>query len=230
MQRQQKGAIVELKSKLNEQSQVKDNLKRMNEFKPNLTFNPDSFGLLYLNEYSNIDPFKSQILSSQQSFDLIKVCEFSIKDKWALLYRGTRDGFSAANFHSKCDGHNNTLTILKANGSSYIFGGFTSISWDSSCQYKSDPSAFLFSLTNKNSQPCKMRQVNYGDSIYCKSDYGPTFGGGKDIYVCDYANRLAGSYSNLGREYQHPQPSQGQSFLAGSFKFQLSEIEVYQKE
>jgi len=75
-----------------------------------------------------------------------------------------------------------------------------------------------------------MRQVNYGDSIYCKSDYGPTFGGGKDIYVCDYANRLAGSYSNLGREYQHPQPSQGQSFLAGSFKFQLSEIEVYQKE
>jgi hypothetical protein len=99
--RQQEEAIDELKLKLDEQSQVKDNLIQMNEFKPNLSFSPDSFGLLYLNEYSNIDPFKSQILSSQQSFDLIKVCEFSIKDKWTLLYRGIRNGFGASDFHSR---------------------------------------------------------------------------------------------------------------------------------
>ncbi len=120
-----------LKLKLDEQSQVKDNLMQMNEFKPNLSFNQDSFGQLHLNEYSSNGLFKSQILSDNQPFDLIKVCEFSIKDKWSLLYRGSRDGFGAANFHSKCDGHSNTLTILKAHGTSYIFGGFTSITWDS---------------------------------------------------------------------------------------------------
>ena len=38
------------------------------------------------------------------------------------------------------------------------------------------------------------------------------------------------SYSKLGDSYKHPQPSQGGSYLAGSAQFQLSEIEVFQKE
>jgi hypothetical protein len=229
MQRQQEEAIAELKLKLDEQSQVKDHLIEMNEFKPNLSFSQDSFGQLYLNEYSRIDPFKSQILTGKQSLDLIKVCEFSLNDKWTLLYRGTRDGFGAANFHFECDNHSNTLTIVKALDSSYIFGGFTSITWDSTSEYKSDPNAFLFSLTNKDNQPSKMRQINTTNSIYCYSGYGPIFGGGFDIHICNNANTTMGSRSNLGQSYQHPQPSQGQSYLAGSHSFQLSEIEVYQK-
>jgi hypothetical protein len=230
MQRKQEEAIAELKLKLNEQSQVKDKLILKNEFKPNLSFRPDSFGQLCLNEYSISDPFKSQILKDKQPSELIKLCEFSSNDKWTLLYRATRDGFSAANFHSKCDGHSNTLTIFKAKETSHIFGGFTSISWESFGQYKSDPNAFLFSLTNRDNQPCKIRQINTEYSIYCGSAYGPTFGNGHAIYICDFANRLAGSYSKLGHSYQHPQPSQGHSYLAGSHPFQLSEIEVYQKE
>ena len=67
------------------------------------------------------------------------MCEFSLKDKWTLLYRGTRDGFGADDFHLKSDGHKNTLTILKAKGSSYIFGGFTSITWGSSNGWESEP-------------------------------------------------------------------------------------------
>jgi hypothetical protein len=229
MQREQEEAIAELKLKLIEQSQVKDNLIKTNDFKPNLSFSQDSFGQIHLNEYSNIDPFESQILKDKQPSELIKLCEFSLKDKWTLLYRGTRDGFAVANFHSKCDNHSNTLTIVKANGSSYIFGGFTSINWDCSSGWKSDPNAFLFSLTNKDNKPCKMRQINTAQSIYCGSGYGPTFGGGHDIFICNAANTIAGSTSNLGQSYQHPQPSQGQSYLAGSFQFQLSEIEVYEK-
>ncbi len=34
-------------------SQVKDHLIKMNEFKPNVSFSPDSFGQLRLNEYSS---------------------------------------------------------------------------------------------------------------------------------------------------------------------------------
>jgi hypothetical protein len=229
MQCTQEEAITELKLKLNEQSQVKDELIRMNEFKPNVSFNQDSFGQLHLNEYSNINPFKSQILTGKQPSELIKLCEFTSKDKWTLLYRGTRDGFGANNFHSKCDGKNNTLVILKALGTSFLFGGFVSINWDSTSGYKYDPNAFLFSLTNKDNQPCKIRQINTMHSIYCASGYGPTFGGGFDLHVCNAANTTPGSYSNVGNAYQHPQPNQGQSYLAGSNHFQLSEIEVYEK-
>ena len=41
------------------------------------------------------------------------------------------------------------------------------------------------------------------------------------------------SYSKLGRSYSHPQYEEGtneaETFLAGSFNFQLDEIEVYQE-
>ena len=84
-------------------------------------------------DFSNINPFKSEILTGErQSFELITLCEFSPSDKWSLLYRAKRDGFGSDDFHSKCDGHSNTLTILKAKGSTYIFGGFTTVSWESS--------------------------------------------------------------------------------------------------
>jgi hypothetical protein len=230
MQWQQETAMARLKLKMDEQSQVKDHLIKMNEFKPNFSFSQDSFGQLRFNEYSSNDPFESQILKDQQPSELIQLCEFSLKDKWNLLYRGTRDGFGATDFHSKCDNHSNTLTILKAQGTSYIFGGYASVRWDRTSGFKSDPNAFLFSLANKDNRPSKMRQIKTAYSIFCDLFYGPTFGGGTDLCICNSANTTTGSYSYLGGSYQHPQPSQGRSYLAGSAEFQLSEIEVYQKE
>jgi hypothetical protein len=93
--------------------------------------------LLHLNDH-----FTSQILIGEQSSKLINLCEFSTNDKWSLLYRGTRDGFGAKDFHSKCDDHPNTLTLVKAKASSNIFGGFSTASWDCSNESKRDPNAF----------------------------------------------------------------------------------------
>jgi hypothetical protein len=50
--------------------------------------------------------------------------------QFTLLWRGSRDGFGAFDFHSRCDGHANTLTvILDTNGS--IFERFTMVEWES---------------------------------------------------------------------------------------------------
>ena len=49
--------------------------------------------------------------------------------KWKLLFRGSRDGFEAQTFHSKCDNRGPTVTIVKSGN--YIFGGFSEKSWDS---------------------------------------------------------------------------------------------------
>jgi hypothetical protein len=101
------------------------------------------------------------------------LCEFSPNDKRTLLYRGTRDGFGTKDFHSKCDDHTNTLTIFKAKGSGFIFGGFTAVNWESSnnLKYKSDANAFIFSLTNKDNKPLKMNidQNNNHHAIFCHS-------------------------------------------------------------
>jgi uncharacterized coiled-coil protein SlyX len=50
--------------------------------------------------------------------------------KFSLLWRGSRDGFRAHEFHRRCDGRANTLTvILDTKGN--IFGGFTPVEWES---------------------------------------------------------------------------------------------------
>ena len=166
--------------------------------------------------------------------ELIKLCEFSPNDKWSLLYRGTRDGFGAKDFHSRSDGHSNTLTLLKVKGSEFIFDGYTTVSWDPNRRPKSDPNAFIFSLTNGDNQPLKMK-VNSNrhlNALYCHSDEGPTFG--DDICIYNNANTTMDSCSYLGSSYFHPQYLYGTNkaltFLAGSHVFQLDEIEVYQKE
>jgi hypothetical protein len=145
LQRKQQEAMGDLKLKLNEMTQIRDDFKKSNIFETSQV----SFGTLCLKDYLGIDPFNSSILAENQSMDLIKLCEFSPSDKWSLLYRGSRDGLMAKDFHEKCDGHSNTLTIFKAENSSFIFGGYISTSWDTlpsdgmGGQYKSDPTAFI---------------------------------------------------------------------------------------
>jgi hypothetical protein len=106
--------------------QVKVHLKASNDLRPNLHFFNQTetaiFGSIKLSLYSGTNSLKSEILKGeQQCSELIKLCEFSPNDKFTLLYRGSRDGFSSNVFHSKCDGHLNTLTIVRAKESSYIF-------------------------------------------------------------------------------------------------------------
>ena len=44
-------------------------------------------------------------------------------------WRAKTDGWAASTFHSNCDGKGPTVTIIKVG--SYIFGGYTDISWSS---------------------------------------------------------------------------------------------------
>jgi hypothetical protein len=242
MQHKQDESLRDIQIKLYDMSKIKDVLKATNKFQPNLSLFDQSeetslFGSIKLNEFTNTNQFKSQILKDvKQSFELIRLCEFSPNDKWSLLYRATRDGFGSDDFHSKCDDHANTLTIFKAKQSKFIFGGFTNVNWVGSDEWKSDPNAFIFSLTNKDNLPLKIKiDPNRHDNIIlCLSEYGPSFGGGCDIHVANNANTTMDSWSNLGHTYKHPQYEYGtneaKTFLARSNKFQSDEIEVYQKE
>ena len=125
--------------------------------------------------------------------DLLKLCGFRDQGKWQMLYRATRDGFSAANFHSKCDGHSNTLTIIKSTNGN-VFGGFTTLPWSQITNYANDSQAFIFSLINNFGEPMKFDCKVPKSAIYFNSAYGPTFGGGNDIYISDNSN-VSGSMS-----------------------------------
>ena len=104
----------------------------------------------------------------------------------------------------------------------------------SSCGPRYDSKAFLFSLVNKPGwAPVKLTQTGqHSSSTYSYSSYGPTFGGGYDIYISDKASSNTGSYTNLGHDYAAPSGySHGnsftQTFLAATYNFQPDEIETF---
>ncbi len=51
------------------------------------------------------------------------------------LYQATDHGFTADKFHSLCDNKGPTLTLIKT-VAGHTFGGFTTVSWDKSINYK----------------------------------------------------------------------------------------------
>jgi len=168
---------------------------------------------------------------------LIELCGFPKDLKWDLKYRGTRDGFKASDFHAKCDGIANTLTVIKSQNGN-VFGGFTEKAWNSRKGSVTDPSAFIFSLVNKNENPFKAKCSNSGKyAIYCSPNKGPVFGGDddklRDIVILSDSNTLKNSYSNFGYSYQHPdyqrETVKAKSILAGSWGFHIEEIEIYAK-
>ena len=149
------------------------------------------------------------------------------------MYRASKDGFRAVNFHRKCDDKTKTLTIIKSINKN-IFGGYTDATWTSNNQYFQDPNAFLFSLVNHDHKPFKTKIFSNGqNAIYCHPSYGPTFGGGNDIHISCNSNTNSDSYSNFGFSYKYPKYSykttKAKSILAGAYDFQTVEIEVFAK-
>jgi len=157
---------------------------------------------------------------------------------WELCWRASRDGWASTQFHTLCDKKGPTVTIIKVD--SYIFGGYTSASWDSSsCVYNYDSKPFIFSLVNKPgwapvklSPPGEAGSKSYNSAINSCSFDGPIFGHGHDIHIADKASSNTMSFTNLGWTYRAPCGQEygstfTKTFLAGTYYFQPDEIEVF---
>jgi hypothetical protein len=141
--------------------------------------------------------------------------------QWKLIYRGSKDGFRASDFHGKCNGIGNTVTIILTTNY-FIFGSSNSYKTDSTNQ------SFLFQIKGPlNSAPRQFPLSKPSDSIYCGSSYGPTFGVGCDIYVADCCNQNAISYTNLGNSYVTNTGLSNTHVFTGQQYFSVKEIEVF---
>ena len=73
---------------------------------------------------------------------------------------------------------------------------------------------------------------NYGNALYDCSSYGPTFGGGHDLYIDDYASSNSNSHTALGHTYSPPSgysygSTSTYTFLAGTYTFTPDEVETF---
>jgi hypothetical protein len=163
----------------------------------------------------------SLILRGQREFDLIKgwlVSGPALQSniKLDLLYRGSVDGFNAAEFHRKCDFQGPTITIVESAGNRR-FGGYCPVDWKSEGEWVYNTQSFLFSLDYKEKLPC-IQNANY--ALYFNNTLGPVFGGLGDLII-----NSASSYSRLGHTYKTL--SNGQISLAEAEQFNVKEIEVF---
>jgi hypothetical protein len=180
--------------------------------------------------------FGSKLLNSEHAKLLSAWLQSS--SKWTVIYRGSTDGFAAADFHRSCNNKGETITLVQTE-SGHLFGGYTPITWTSRGNYVFDNRTFIFTLVNAehaapmmipNSGPLHANQ----HSIYDHANYGPSFGGGHDIYISNNCNADNSSYTNLGHSFSVTGKTYNSTdikqFLCGSYQFKVKEIEVLAKD
>ena len=121
-----------------------------------------------------------------------------------LLFRGSRDGFASTTFHQKCDNKYNTVTIVRTEHKRTI-AGYTFYRWNEAINnYYSNvgKQTYLLQLDIKQ----KYIPVSDKNLIYCHNGYGPTFGGGHDLYISNNCDTNNSSYCNFPTIYNGEGP------------------------
>jgi hypothetical protein len=231
--------IKKLEKKIIEHSnlieQLQSNQKKLEEQNRQLQETIQNFVTPISPLQSDQDKFKNFIAGNYLQLE-----EWIGKKKWQLLYKATRDGFRASDFHSKCDNKGPTVVIITS-GNGCIFGGYTPLSWTSPstperCLDFSDKS-FIFALKNFSSEkPLKFGLEKDGIAIVCNQNSGPVFGGGLrtksggscDISVCDESDHKDSSHFGFPSSYGGYDYLKGNKVFTGSERFRTKEIEVFQ--
>lgn len=155
---------------------------------------------------------------------------------WSLCFRTSPRNIADATFHKKCDGKNDTITIIRVND--YVFGGYIDIPWFSGQpkdpeEYGKTFNAFIFSLSNSQQTRAFKSMIRNSENATSNHIYlGPTFGN-NDIRIDRYPNQptdYTSSVTNFGNDYFLPSNitiQDPQTILAGVKNFRPDELEVF---
>lgn len=154
---------------------------------------------------------------------------FTKAPRFELIYKATVDGFSAKDFHSKCDFQGATLVIIK-NNYGFIFGGFTSIPWSSPVptnSYKDvfDEHAILFSFDQK--KVFRQSEPKTSWTVRHDSRFGPLFGVGFDLAISSNCNLNEDSRVSLHNTFNMAGSTAAELIGTGLKKFKVLEYVVY---
>jgi hypothetical protein len=195
---------------------------------------------------ARVAALEAQLAVAPAGFDSVIVPQFpplltEFRGKrFGLLWRGSGNGFRAGDFHGRCDGHTNTLTLIQDTAGN-VFGGFTPVAWESrNLSYKkclkgdASRTAFVFTLKNPHNAPARrfaLKPDMTNEAIFCQFSFGPHF---CDLVVLDEQGRsnrgdvgLTGC-SSLGNSYVNDTGRDGKTFFTGSDRFTVKEIEVFE--
>eukprot|EP01084_Bolivina_argentea_P173228 300039_1 len=184
---------------------------------------------------TNID---SNIMTKDEQQILISLLKDGLKNKGLfslnILFRMSKDGKKAIEFHDACDNKGATVTIVETEFN-HVFGAFTNIGWKNhfAGKYEIDNDMFIFLLRSSkkfNHQP-KIFKPQKIAKVFHSREFGPHF---DDIRICPQDRNKTFILSNAfnlngnalcgGKEYINPE----KQMIQQRMMFDVKEYEVFQ--
>jgi hypothetical protein len=179
---------IDIEKNILEINAINENIKKCNNLENNkIMFTPEeeinqlvekinAFGKV--STMSNSNAFNSSSIINNditKQNSIIKWIKEKINEndvKFELIFKMSKDGSKAEDFHKKCNDQGPTLIIIKTT-KDRIFGGFTPLNWKNKGSFKDENNqTFIFSLNLMKKYDMIKREK---DAIKCAS-YGPNFG------------------------------------------------------
>ncbi|KAL3808739.1 hypothetical protein ACHAXA_010905 [Cyclostephanos tholiformis] len=163
------------------------------------------------------------------------------------VYKATKDGWSAINFHEKVDGKGSAIVIAKST-TGKVFGGYNPLGWMSTDDYGNSNSAFLWFRTSSSSSSSSGGGGGIGKcpiltggnaAIFDYATGGPNFGA-CDLCLGQPRAAVLGGFAGPNVEDSESVAGdlrRGKSNVGGAYdyvrgwpvagEFRLSEVEVW---
>ena len=204
------------------------NIKKENkEIKEKLTYLEQKINIL-LQEKDKKDDLKgfenTIIKNNSEAVKILKWICPNNERRVKLLYKATPEENTRDDFHRKCDNKGATVTIIETT-KGRRFGGYTSLSWDSSSGWKNDKEAFLFSLDNDKKYEV-IQEAKY--KVYSNTGYGQWFGNNGNIGLAYEKNYFIGNDTHWENFGDKCYSTTVENELSGGKTFNISKMEVYQ--
>lgn len=209
-----KNENVELKKEINE---LKLKIQEINEI-----IKPIQEEKLRIENIIQKNFLESKIISENDEKELIlKWINPKSNIKLTLLFQSSRDGDRTSTFYNKVSNKSSILIIIKSNYG-YRFGGYTTLNFQNTNNYKQDEKAFIFSIDKKK----KYNNTKAQFAIYtCNSWFA--FGAGHDIKIYDQFKTSNSSHCNFPHSYSGGEINE---FNGGNYNFTVIECEAYHVE
>lgn len=141
-----------------------------------------------------------------------------------MLYRASQKENTRNDFHRLCDNKGPTITLIETTKGKR-FGGYTSLDWDSSSEWKNDLEAFLFSLDNDKKYDV-IPDASY--KVYSNGGYGPWFGANGNIGLAYEKNYFIGNETHRENFSCKSFSTTTENEISGGKTFNIYKMEVYQ--
>ena len=139
-----------------------------------------------------------------------------------VLYKATRDGFTAKDFQLKCYGKGETWVII-SDVKGNVFGGYTSKGWKGIKTWVQDPASYVYTLVNPHGIP--PTKYNPQENRLCIWDFG-NMCLGSDLVIAGNSNSNNKSFTYFPNYYIDT-TGKGKTTFTGDEYFQSKEIEVW---